>query len=223
MNSVGGPGREIQPWRVGPTRSARSVSVAEPALPSVALLRRRELLRRGGLVGLGAVLAGSLALLADYCNPTAPPARFGDRIAIPARKLPKPGAAPLYNAPGRFWLVNLVPGAGGTPPDYAFTAVTAAGSRQGGLLALYQKCPHLGCTVLWRPDFPFGGVRGWFRCPCCGSTFTEGGVRVFGPSPRSLDTFPIAVHVGLGVHVNTGNPIAGDSADPQRSTKLSGK
>ena len=68
----------------------------------------------------------------------------------------------------------------------------------GGLLALYQKCVHLGCTVQWLATFDFQNQTGWFRCPCHQSTYTKAGVRVFGPAPRSLDTFEIQFDAGDG-------------------------
>ena len=64
------------------------------------------------------------------------------------------------------------------------------GSDKGGLVALWQKCPHLGCTVPWRPDFDFLGSKGWFRCPCHGSTYTKFGKHMAGPANRGLDPLP---------------------------------
>ena len=37
---------------------------------------------------------------------------------------------------------------------------------QGGLRALFQKCPHLGCKV---GDCNTAGESAGFRCPCHGS------------------------------------------------------
>ena len=52
------------------------------------------------------------------------------------------------NAFGNFWqilLVNLKPDEGRVASDEAPTA--------GGLLALWWKCPHLGCTIPWKESF----------------------------------------------------------------------
>jgi cytochrome b6-f complex iron-sulfur subunit len=70
--------------------------------------------------------------------------------------------------------------------------------KAGAYLALNRKCPHLGCTVPFNPDFvfpdPLGGtVTGWFRCPCHGSTYSDTGRRVFGPAPRSMDVFGLTI------------------------------
>ncbi|HLF71124.1 MAG TPA: Rieske 2Fe-2S domain-containing protein [Dehalococcoidia bacterium] len=83
---------------------------------------------------------------------------------------------------GKFWLVNLTAEQGGP-----------------GFLALWQKCPHLGCTVPWKENFSFldpatgATKRGWFRCPCHGSTYTDAGVRVYGPAPRPMDHMELTI------------------------------
>ncbi|MGE3961358.1 MAG: hypothetical protein AB7F65_06705 [Dehalococcoidia bacterium] len=73
--------------------------------------------------------------------------------------------------------------------------------------ALYLGDPHehfrrIGCFVDWRPDFDLSQYQeltdaeragGAFRGGCSGSTFLPDGTRVFGPSPRNLDEFPVRV------------------------------
>jgi cytochrome b6-f complex iron-sulfur subunit len=92
----------------------------------------------------------------------------------------------------------------------------------GGLLALWQKCPHLGCTVPYRADFSFLGRTGWFRCPCHGSTYTkEGGILVAGPAPRPMDRFSIEVREDNSIVVNTGVTVAetGAADNPSRTVE----
>ncbi len=79
------------------------------------------------------------------------------------------------------------------------------------ILALWWKCPHLGCTVPWRETFSWPdpetgqNKRGWFRCPCHGSTYNDAGVRVFGPAPRSMDHMEVSIDPSTGrIDVNTG-------------------
>lgn len=73
--------------------------------------------------------------------------------------------------------------------------------REGGsFIALYWASPHKGCSVPWRENFRFNGEICWFRDPCYGSTWDQYGVRIFGPSPRNLDQFPVEV-VGDKVYV----------------------
>jgi cytochrome b6-f complex iron-sulfur subunit len=92
---------------------------------------------------------------------------------------------PVEFRDGKFWLVK---------------------QEDGSFIALFWRDPHLGCTVPWRPDFRFTDPRtgeskeGWFRDPCYGATYDVNGVRVFGPSPRNLDQFPVEI-VGDQVYV----------------------
>jgi Rieske Fe-S protein len=74
--------------------------------------------------------------------------------------------------------------------------------------------------VPWRSDFSFpdpgtGQNRaGWFRCPCHASTFTDGGVRVYGPAPRSLDRFDVAI-AGNNVYVDISKLRLGTNENPK--------
>jgi len=68
--------------------------------------------------------------------------------------------------------------------------------------ALYQRCPHLGC----KPNPCLKNF--WFECPCHGSRYDRLGTKAagaqFGPAPRSMDRFSIAVD-GAGIlTVDTG-------------------
>ncbi len=69
--------------------------------------------------------------------------------------------------------------------------------EDGTILALSARDSHPArhCTVPWRPDFKFDDEpgTGWFRDPCSGSTYELTGCRVFGPSPRGLDGYPVRV------------------------------
>lgn len=75
-------------------------------------------------------------------------------------------------------------------------------SYQGGLRALYQKCPHLGCKVPWDQG------SNEFHCPCHGSIYNLIGEYQSGPAPRGLDRFPISIQEGH-VMVDTGTPVEG--------------
>ena len=76
-----------------------------------------------------------------------------------------------------------------------------------GFLALWWKCPHLGCTVPWKPDDPTMdqlAPKGRFNCPCHGSIYDRYGQIVQGPAPRPMDLFAVEVREGK-VFVDT-NP-----------------
>jgi cytochrome b6-f complex iron-sulfur subunit len=73
---------------------------------------------------------------------------------------------------------------------------------QGGLRALYQKCPHLGCRV------PFCESAAQFECPCHGSIYNIIGEYLQGPAPRGMDRFPIRIEQDR-VLVDTTAPVEG--------------
>jgi cytochrome b6-f complex iron-sulfur subunit len=58
---------------------------------------------------------------------------------------------------------------------------------QGGFLAVYRRCTHLGCSVNWEPD------KNQFFCPCHASSFDIHGDVENPPAPRALDTFPVQI------------------------------
>lgn len=71
--------------------------------------------------------------------------------------------------------------------------------REDGLLALWQRCPHLGCSVPWDEE------KDHFHCPCHGSIFNKVGEVLAGPAPRPMDIFPVTIRSGE-VWVDTGKP-----------------
>lgn len=74
-----------------------------------------------------------------------------------------------------------------------------------GFLALYQKCPHLGCVVPWRPGDPSEdrlAPTGRFNCPCHGSIYDRYGRVIKTPAPRPMDLMSIELVNGTLV-VNT--------------------
>ncbi|MBA4181214.1 MAG: cytochrome B6 [Anaerolinea sp.] len=179
-------------------------------------IARRSFLRVSVFAGLtlsvGAMVAGFLGFF-NRLKPTG----FGGVVTVPRVSVPAPGAEPSRISGGKFWLSNLqgaegdVLGVGGT----------------GGLLALYWKCPHLGCTVPWNPSFNgaavnFPGVTGWFRCPCHGSTYSRAGIRVYGPAPRPMDTMALSVNGDGSLSVNTGKITGGGADNPLRAVPYNG-
>ncbi len=55
----------------------------------------------------------------------------------------------------------------------------------GGLMALFQRCVHLGCRVPWC------ATSQGFECPCHGSKYDSIGEYFGGPAPRNLDRFVV--------------------------------
>ncbi len=176
--------------------------VVAPNQPGSPIVSRRRMLQVSFWAGIGAMVAGMAACGLGIIYPPKVTG-FGGTVSVPAAAVPKSGEK-VQIGEGRFWLVNLTAEQGGP-----------------GLLALWWKCPHLGCTVPWQPTFVWpdpatGALKsGWFRCPCHGSTYTDAGVRVFGPAPRSMDTMEVTVSGSGDLTVNTGARVNGgpDNAD----------
>lgn len=68
-----------------------------------------------------------------------------------------------------------------------------------GFIALWWKCPHLGCAVPWKPDeASMDPIKdtGRFNCPCHGSLYDRYGQVIAGPAPRPMDYFPLEIRDG---------------------------
>ena len=72
-----------------------------------------------------------------------------------------------------------------------------------GIIAMYQKCPHLGCRV---PQCPSSQ---WFECPCHGSQYNRVGEKKGGPAPRGMDHFAVAVSPSGDVVIDTSTVFTG--------------
>ena len=101
---------------------------------------------------------------------------------------------PYYFGAGRFYLVSY-----DAEQD---TEGLYEGLVDGGLMALYQRCVHLGCRV------PFCEQSQWFECPCHGSKYNRAGEYRDGPAPRGLDRFAVRIEEGV-VTVDTSTIVQG--------------
>jgi cytochrome b6-f complex iron-sulfur subunit len=72
-----------------------------------------------------------------------------------------------------------------------------------GIVAMYQKCPHLGCRV---PQCPSSQ---WFECPCHGSQYNRVGEKKAGPAPRGMDHFALSVGPSGDVVIDTSTVFTG--------------
>lgn len=194
--------------------TAQSLAVDTPVakpLPKRNVITRRVFILGGFWSAIGLLLVGLLGSPLDFMW-IRKLRGFGGPIPVSPDRVPPAGGEPVRIFEGRFWLVNLE---AGTTPNGEETP--------GGVIALWTKCPHLGCTVPWNAGFTFQGRKGWFRCPCHNSTYTkEGGVIVFGPAPRPMDVFPIEVQDDLGLIVQTGRQFefTGSPKNPSRAVPL---
>jgi cytochrome b6-f complex iron-sulfur subunit len=187
------------PAAAGAGAGAHAVVVAQPAPVSTPLLpkvSRRNVVIIGFWAGMGAMLVGIAATIINTLWPRNVQG-FGGSIFVGTVDQIEPGQK-FKNVEAKAWIVRL-----------DAEQAQRNNGQEGAILALYQKCPHLGCTVPFREDYsredPRSGERyaGWFLCPCHGSTYSDAGVRVFGPAPRSMDTFEVTIDGG-NITVNTG-------------------
>ena len=102
---------------------------------------------------------------------------------------------------GRMWITEYPAGALAKAREVYSPAVL--GGMEAGLLALYWKCPHLGCTV------PECVSSQWFECPCHGSKYNQVGEKRGGPAPRGMDRFATSVNDRGEFLVDTGKIVQG--------------
>jgi cytochrome b6-f complex iron-sulfur subunit len=160
-----------------------------PASPELSNdpIPRRDFLKLGwtALVGVAAVEAGIVG--AGFFMPRLSEGEFGSVFKCGAvNKFPNNSVTPFNE--GRFYLVRM---------------------QDGGFLALYRKCTHLGCAVPWDQ------TKKQFICPCHASVFAQNGDVLNAPAPRPLDRFQVAI-VNGEVQVDTGKPISRDRFDPSQ-------
>lgn len=71
----------------------------------------------------------------------------------------------------------------------------------GGLMAIWQRCVHLGCRV------PECEASQGFECPCHGSKYNYHGEYEEGPAPRNLDRFVVEITESNELIIDTGTVI----------------
>lgn len=107
----------------------------------------------------------------------------------------------LYRPEGRAWITEYPAGAIERARS-VYSSAELAG-MEAGVVALFQKCPHLGCRV------PSCATSQWFECPCHGSKYNRVGEKRGGPAPRGMDRFGMSVNAAGELLVDTGNVIQG--------------
>jgi cytochrome b6-f complex iron-sulfur subunit len=207
-------GREIERAAVRERVEARRVvlpaTTEPPKPPSVPLddeafgVTRRQFLNRGTVTLFALGLASFGGSMLAFLWPTLT-GGFGSKIRagsledILAQIEDK--REPYYVPEGRFY-VNPYPkeAVGKAEAIAAYGAVLPG--YEAGVVAIYQKCVHLGCRVPWC------ATSQWFECPCHGSQYNRVGEKKGGPAPRGLDRFVVSVEGGI-VNVDTKAIIVG--------------
>jgi cytochrome b6-f complex iron-sulfur subunit len=171
--------------------------------PEVIGVTRRQFFNRSIIAMFGLGLSGFGAAVLAFLWPQLG-AGFGSKIR--AGKLDdiiasvRDSREPFYLSEGRFYVVPY-PSEGLSKAESVYSPAVLPG-LEAGVIALYQKCPHLGCRV------PFCATSQWFECGCHGSQYNRVGEKKGGPAPRGMDSFPVEVSGGV-VTVDTGVQIQG--------------
>jgi cytochrome b6-f complex iron-sulfur subunit len=85
------------------------------------------------------------------------------------------------------------------------------GVEAGGLMAVFQRCVHLGCRVPWC------ATSIGFECPCHGSRYNSVGEYFGGPAPRNLDRFIVEIRNEDRFIIRTGQPVVETARAPRQS------
>lgn len=145
----------------------------QPPEPKDPALTRRDFLRRGMYGTIGLSVAAQAGILGVMFWP-AKVSGFGSVIKAGKVSDYKVGDVKVVRE-GKFYISRL----------------------EDGIIALYWKCAHLGCTVPWVP------AEDKFHCPCHGSIYERNGQNVAGPAPRPLDYMKVEIKNGE-IFVDTG-------------------
>jgi cytochrome b6-f complex iron-sulfur subunit len=203
-------GREVERAAVLARReSTAPVKVAEPPVAWVPPddetvgVTRRQFFNRSIVISFALGLAGFGAGVLAFLWPSGA-GGFGSKIKVgklsDIQAAIDDGDGFAYYPEGRMWVTNY-PSSALDKAKATYTPPELAGMEEG-FIALYQKCPHLGCRV------PQCLSSQWFECGCHGSQYNRVGEKKGGPAPRGMDRFAMSIEGG-GLTVDTGTVIEG--------------
>jgi cytochrome b6-f complex iron-sulfur subunit len=188
------PGRSVGGGlvRLGPPSDAETVGVS-----------RRQFFNRGILAAQTLTVGAFGAAIIGFLWPSLS-GGFGGKVNAGALQTIlgqiNDKKQPVYIPEARAY-INPYPAFALPRAKKAYSESILAGMQQG-IVALYQKCPHLGCRVPWCQ------TSQWFECPCHGSKYNRVGEKKGGPAPRGMDRFPLEV-TPTGVVINSGIVVLG--------------
>lgn len=190
---------------LSPVESDTAITPWSPPDPEALGVSRRQFFNRATIslmaAGIGTFSAASFVA---FLWPTAtggfggkvPVGRYDDVISgIRA------GDGFFYAPEARAWITEY-PTEALSAAEAMYDASLLPGMRRG-LIASWQKCPHLGCRV------PQCTSSQWFECGCHGSQYNRVGEKKGGPAPRGLDHFPLEFTPASDVVIDTGLVVQG--------------
>jgi len=184
--------------------TAAGLPMLPPMDPETLGVTRRQFLNRGIVIGFVLGLSGFGASLLAFLWPQLS-GGFGSKInagsldQIMAQIRDK--QTPFYSAEGRFY-INAYPKEDVPKAQKIAALGPVIPGYEQGVVALYQRCVHLGCRVPWCLSSQ------WFECPCHGSRYDHVGEQKRGPAPRGMDRFVVDVSGG-NILVDTKTVIIG--------------
>lgn len=173
-------------------------------LPEINPVERRTFLRYALVGGTAGGLATFGLASLGFLWPTLSGGFGADiKVGVAADILAqiKSEKAPLEYPAGRLYVLAVDMSLPGFEDAYGEIVAPVAGND--GLMAIYQKCVHLGCRVPWCQSSQ------WFECPCHGSKYNKYAEWVGGPAPRGLDRFASTIDADGNLIVSTGAIISG--------------
>ncbi len=192
--------------------AATESSETKRRAPKIEPIERRTFLRNalGGAMGLS-VAGGGVGFIGMLWPSLG--GAFGADIKLPDSAASIHAGILSQKAPyeypaGRMYVVAWDPSLPGAMEAYGDDHTVLSDTT--GLMALYQKCVHLGCRVPWCQSSQ------WYECPCHGSKYNKWGEWMGGPAPRGLDRFPSSVDADGNLIVRTGTIITG----PARTARV---
>jgi cytochrome b6-f complex iron-sulfur subunit len=127
------------------------------------------------------------------------PVKVGSFVDIKAEVLQGGTVVPKFIPAAQSWVVPFPLSQMEGSSFEATPFVVAGGESDGiGLMALWQRCPHLGCRV------PECLSSQGFECPCHGSKYNNHGEYEDGPAPRNLDRFSVSIDNAGQLVIDTG-------------------
>ncbi len=215
-------GREVERAAVLARREeAAPVKVAEPPVawvpPDAETLgvTRRQFFNRSIVATFSLGLAGFGAGVLAFLWPSGS-GGFGSKINVGSisdiKKAIADGDGFAYYPEGRMWITAYPEDA--LPKAEAVYSPPELAGMEEGIVALYQKCPHLGCRV------PSCASSKWFECGCHGSQYNQVGEKKGGPAPRGMDRFAMTIDGG-SLTVDTSS--AGQIQGPPIGTNTTGQ
>jgi cytochrome b6-f complex iron-sulfur subunit len=202
-------GREVElaarPGRAIERAPEMAPAVWVPPDPEALGVTRRQFFNRATVSLVGAsTLTFAAASFVAFLWPFAV-AAFGGKVRVGKKDeivdSIRTNGGFFYSSEARSWVTEYP--AGGLAKAKAVYPPAILPGMEQGLIAMYQKCPHLGCRV------PNCVSSQWFECPCHGSQYNRVGEKKAGPAPRGMDHFALDIAPDGTISVDTGTIITG--------------